>query len=131
MNELVYEVSRLVIYITTFLFLATSVIFTYSDYVPYAFANDVFKRGDKTITYNVAERLEWFDSFYFVVVTVSTVGYGDIIPIDPVARLLAIIIIIIGFSIIPTQVSKVISTLLGRSLYLGSSRAVTTWSSAE
>ena len=118
-NELVYEVSRLVIYIATFLFLSTSVIFTYSEYVPYSFAGNALIQGTAAITYRPLERLQWFDAFYFVVVTVSTVGYGDVVPLDPVARLLAIVIIIIGFSIIPTQVSKVISTLLGRSFYLG------------
>src|SRR3954463_12683418 len=35
------------------------------------------------------ERMEGFNAFYFSFVTPTTVGYGDIIPVSKVARMLA------------------------------------------
>lgn len=43
-----------------------------------------------------AEKLSILDSLYFTVITIATVGYGDIHPITPMGRLLTIIIIIFG-----------------------------------
>ncbi|MCX6688136.1 MAG: potassium channel family protein [Methanoregula sp.] len=36
------------------------------------------------------------DSFYFIIVTIATVGYGDIHPITPAGKILAILIILTG-----------------------------------
>ncbi len=42
------------------------------------------------------EHLTPLDSFYFMVVTLATVGYGDIHPLSPLGKLLAIVIILAG-----------------------------------
>ena len=44
----------------------------------------------------VFENRTLLDSFYFVVVTISTVGYGDIHPVTEAGKLLTIGIILIG-----------------------------------
>ena len=49
-----------------------------------------------TIGFVFLEGLSWFDSFYFTVVTVATVGYGDIYATTTAGRILAMIIIIAG-----------------------------------
>jgi voltage-gated potassium channel len=36
------------------------------------------------------------DAFYFIIVTISTVGYGDLSPLTPLGKILVIVIILIG-----------------------------------
>jgi voltage-gated potassium channel len=44
----------------------------------------------------VIEQLPLLDAFYFLIVTIATVGYGDIHPLTPAGKLLVIIIILTG-----------------------------------
>ena len=39
------------------------------------------------------------DAAYFTIVTMSTVGYGDITPVSPIAKVFVILLIVIGLSI--------------------------------
>ena len=41
----------------------------------------------------------WVDAIYFTVVTISTVGYGDITPVTDIGRIFVVILIISGLSI--------------------------------
>ena len=47
------------------------------------------------------EHLTPVDSFYFIIVTLATVGYGDIHPLTPVGKLFVIAIILIAHSLRP------------------------------
>ena len=49
-----------------------------------------------TVTFSLLEGLSLFKAFYFTVVTVATVGYGDIVPTHTASRILALIIIVVG-----------------------------------
>ena len=49
--------------------------------------------------------LTMFESFYFVIVTFSTVGYGDISPDIWLGQLFMILMICIAIAFIPRQVS--------------------------
>ncbi|KAI9489910.1 hypothetical protein BDB00DRAFT_875878 [Zychaea mexicana] len=54
------------------------------------------------------------DSLYFVVVTLSTVGYGDITPAASISRVVIMLLILITVAVIPSLVSDFIETLQKR-----------------
>jgi voltage-gated potassium channel Kch len=53
-------------------------------------------------------------SFWFSAVTISTVGYGDIVPQSVGGRLIAVVLMFIGISLIPVTSSLVVSVLVGK-----------------
>ncbi|MDP2750744.1 MAG: ion transporter [Nanoarchaeota archaeon] len=48
------------------------------------------------------------DSFYFTTVVLATVGFGDIVPVSQLGRLVTVLIVISGIIFIPWQASKLI-----------------------
>lgn len=54
----------------------------------------------------------FLDAFYFSVVTMTTVGFGDVTPISEGGRLLTVLMILTGISIIPWQLGDLIKQLL-------------------
>jgi len=48
------------------------------------------------------------DAFYFTVVTLTTVGFGDIIPLSEAGRMVTVLMIISGIILIPWQVGRLI-----------------------
>ena len=57
-----------------------------------------------------------FDDFYFVMVTLATVGYGDVVPITYNEKVLSLILIIIGIFIFSTITAAMSSFLTDRIL---------------
>ena len=55
-------------------------------------------------------------ALYFAVVTMSTVGYGDIIPQTAEARLFTLSIIVLGVAVFATSLTAVIAPMVTRSL---------------
>lgn len=53
-----------------------------------------------TIGFVVFASLNWFDALYMSVITLGTVGYGEITPLDAMGRSWAIVIIVIGFAVL-------------------------------
>ncbi|OII70871.1 ion transport protein [Cryptosporidium ubiquitum] len=49
-----------------------------------------------------------FDYFYYTIITISTVGYGDYTPSNFVSRLICIILIIFTIIYVPNQISKLV-----------------------
>jgi voltage-gated potassium channel len=56
------------------------------------------------------------DALYYSMVTMSTVGYGDIIPQTPEARLFAVSIIVLGVAVFATSLTAVIAPFVSQSL---------------
>lgn len=55
-------------------------------------------------------------AFYYAIVTMSTVGYGDITPHTFDARMFAVSVIILGVAVFATSLSAVIGPLVGQDL---------------
>ncbi|MDH5504987.1 MAG: potassium channel family protein, partial [Acidimicrobiia bacterium] len=49
-----------------------------------------------TIGYRLIEGAPWFDSFYMVVMTITTVGFLEVFPMSMLGRLWTVILIISG-----------------------------------
>jgi len=67
-----------------------------------------------TIGFMVLEKLSFVDALYFTIVTISTVGYGDIHPTSIASKLFGIGLIIIGIGIFLGIVTNVTQVLVQR-----------------
>lgn len=54
----------------------------------------------------------FLDAVYFSVVTMTTVGFGDVTPISPGGRLLTVLMILTGIALIPWQLGDLIKQLV-------------------
>jgi len=61
-----------------------------------------------TIFYHLVEKLSWLNSYYFSVVTLSTVGYGDITPHTDAGKIFTTFYIFTGVGILTTFFSVLI-----------------------
>lgn len=58
-----------------------------------------------TIGYHVLEGWPWFDGLYMTVITLATIGYGEIHPLTAAGRAFTIILIIVGVTVFGFLVS--------------------------
>ncbi len=65
-----------------------------------------------TTGYYYFESMDLFDSFYMTLITISTVGFGEIKPLSPAGRLLTIFIIISGISLLTYSLSQIASVFI-------------------
>ncbi len=49
-----------------------------------------------TIGFKAIEGKSWVDAFYFIIVTMATVGYGDVTPATPAGKFFAVVLIVLG-----------------------------------
>lgn len=54
----------------------------------------------------------FFDAFYFVVVTMTTVGYGDVTPLSQSGRVMTLLMIFTGVLFIPWQLKELIGQVV-------------------
>ncbi|MEL6633247.1 MAG: potassium channel family protein [Bacteroidota bacterium] len=55
--------------------------------------------GIGTVLFHRLEPWTWIQSFYFCVVTITTVGFGDLTPSSEISRLFTAIYILVGVSV--------------------------------
>jgi voltage-gated potassium channel Kch len=60
------------------------------------------------IFYHLVEKLSWLNAVYFCVITLATVGYGDITPKTDAEKLFTIFYVLIGIGIIATFVNLLV-----------------------
>ncbi|MBP9820716.1 two pore domain potassium channel family protein [Candidatus Saccharibacteria bacterium] len=58
-----------------------------------------------TIFFHHVEGWSYFDSYYYTIVTIATVGYGDFVPTTTIGRFAATILIILGIGLFSAFVS--------------------------
>ena len=58
-----------------------------------------------TLIFQYLERWSWVESVYFTVVTLTTVGYGDLSPTTDISRIAAVIFILAGISVFGSAIS--------------------------
>ena len=52
-----------------------------------------------TVLFHALEDWTWIESFYFTIVTITTVGYGDIAPSNDTTRIVTALFILVGVGI--------------------------------
>lgn len=82
-----------------FMFIGAGLIYTIDD----LYDGDAFNRPD---AYDVTH-LSFFDSLYFVIITITTVGYGDISPSQVVSKGVTIMLVVMLFILLPRETSKI------------------------
>ncbi len=58
-----------------------------------------------TIVYHFVEKFSWLNSYYFSVITLSTVGYGDFTPHTDFGKIFTTFYIFVGVGILTTFIS--------------------------
>lgn len=61
-----------------------------------------------TWLFHLIEKWDWLDSLYFVIVTIATVGYGNLVPTTDVGKIVNILLIIIGIGIFGIFVNQLV-----------------------
>ena len=71
-----------------------------------------------TLGYMLIESMEVVEALYMTIITVSTVGFGEIKPLSPPGRVFTSVLIILGLASVTGAVSNAASVVLGPRLWL-------------
>ncbi|MFV0408742.1 MAG: potassium channel family protein [Paracoccus sp. (in: a-proteobacteria)] len=70
--------------------------------------------GIASVFYHWAEGWSWLDSFYFSVITISTVGYGDFSPQTAIGKLFTSVYVLCGLGIFVTTATAIGDSIASR-----------------
>ncbi|RLI04992.1 hypothetical protein DRO26_03550 [Candidatus Bathyarchaeota archaeon] len=72
--------------------------------------------GIGVVGYSYLLNLSLIDAFYFTIVTISTVGYGEIYPTTPASKIFTSALIIVGIGVLAVALETVTEEILRRSV---------------
>lgn len=70
-----------------------------------------------TVGYVYLEQMAWVDALYMTVITIATVGFGEVQELSPQGRLFTIMLILMGVGIATTVISNAFSIIVGPLLW--------------
>lgn len=70
-----------------------------------------------SLMYMLLERWEFVDSLYMTVITIATVGFGEVRELSPAGRVFTILLIYMGVGVATTAVSSAVSLAMGPVLW--------------
>ncbi len=65
-----------------------------------------------TIGFHLIEHWSWFDSFYMVLITVTTIGYTEVHPLSHAGRIFNVFVIVLGVGLVFLWIGAVAQALL-------------------
>ena len=71
-----------------------------------------------TTVYMLLERMSFTDALYMTLITISTVGFGEVQPLSPTGRAFTMLLILLGVGVVATTISNAIGIVLGPRLWL-------------
>lgn len=57
--------------------------------------------------YHWVEKFSWVDSFYFTIITLTTVGYGDLSPQTTAGKVFTMVYLLVGIGILVALITEV------------------------
>jgi hypothetical protein len=75
-----------------------------------------------TVVYQLVEQWDWVDAFYFSVVALTTVGFGDLHPTTTFSKLFTVFYIFFGISLIGAYLNALLKRNASRIGQRGSRR---------
>ena len=67
-----------------------------------------------TIVFMHVENRSFIDAFYYIIVTMATVGYGDVVPVTPAGKIIAILLIVTGVGTFLGVIANATELMLSR-----------------
>lgn len=64
--------------------------------------------GIGVVFYHTFESLSWIDSLYFCIITLTTIGYGDIVPKTDIGKLFTSVYVIVGIGIFAAVINYLV-----------------------
>lgn len=75
-----------------------------------------------TVGYVWIEGYPWLDALYMTIITVATVGFGEIHPLSQVGRAFTIVLIVLGVGVGAWAFTNAVEVVLGQALWLSMQR---------
>jgi voltage-gated potassium channel len=63
--------------------------------------------GTGMVFYHAVESWGWIDSLYFTVITLTTIGYGDLSPTTPGSKLFTVVLVLVGIGLLVSFIERV------------------------